>query len=310
MRASSTFNELAAPLLYRSIRIDNYSPPLTAPGPMAIENRLSEDTVSNVKHIKTFHYGYHTKEQCFLPSGSNPLEVSILNISPQWDDRYLHPQSDLCPCIFRISPTKLVIGPKIGYHVLDHITEFPRAETIAFVFDLAAGPGQFDDKMCLELFMRASAAKRAVFILWNDPRKAVSDIDSCTRTMWSYFQNRIHRYSCWPYCPKEVLFVNMDSFMTRLKPKDLETMSRRKAASAYASRERQRMLQGGEERFAEFRAAARLVKVNYISMPTYLTHCDWEGVLSEEQAAPWLAGMDQVKLSISGERKRKRSETV
>ena len=308
MRASSTFNELAAPLLYRSIRIDNYSRPFEAPPPMDSKDRLSDDTVSNVNHIKTFHYGYHTKEQCFLPPGSNPLEISILNISPLWDDRYLHPQSDLCPCIFRISPSKLVFGPKIGYHVLDHITEFPRAETIAFVFDLAAGPGRFDDIICMKLFMRASAAKRAVFVLWHDPKKTSSDIDSCTRTMWSYFQDRLHRYSCWPYCPKEVLFVNMDTFMTRLRPKDLETMSRRKAATAYASRERKRMLKGGEDRFTVFRDAARLVQVNFISMPTYLTHCDWEGVISDGQAAPWLDAMNQRKQGTNGERKRKRSE--
>jgi len=43
-------------------------------------------------------------------------------------------------------------------------------------------------------------------------------------------------------------------------------------------------------------------------MPTYLTHCDWEGVISEEQAAPWLDAMNQRKQGTNGERKRKRSE--
>ena len=311
MRVSSTLNTIAAPLLYRSIIINGTSRPYVKPAPLPKESDI-KGIMSNMAHVKDFTCGYHSREQCFLCfPGGKPLQIATLKVlsgrSP-YDNHYWRHATSRCRCILLVAPSKLVFLSQHGHGdwgMMDNVNRSPSVKSISVLLghSPASGVSRGDSELGF-LYGRLPSATQIFFVLWTTPPRSTPRSLNDRSASWTIFLNRQHARSLMEGCPREVVYVNMETFALDIDDRDRSTMSLAEAATKAEQRTHARFLMDmdGFVYPAELEWA-RHIKFKFISMQIYLAEHDWQDVLTEEQAAPWLALMEQ-----GDARKRKRSD--
>ena len=175
MRVSPIFNYIAAPLLYRSITIDDSTRSRFAEFPQMPNGRerLTEDKLFNVKYVNQVRFQYAHESDCVsnLLPGSHALNVSILNIFEvrDWDGLSKNTASR-CTCTDNINPSKIVYeGSSFNQHITDTLPSRPRITTITSLIGRPA-TSTVDGRSWVKrhayiLCKRPTLAKQLVFIL-------------------------------------------------------------------------------------------------------------------------------------------------
>jgi hypothetical protein len=293
MRVSSTFNALAAPLLYRSVIIKSDNKAYIPPPPMSTEViRLSPDRASLQHHVREIHWAYHGKTQCRLVPRER-YRVSLLSITSdlnetQWVDL------NQCYCIEEISPRKLVIkAPELNWHIIDDLVPFPEIDIVSILCDNPeGGAGRMGRTAISGLYDIIPTTARMVYVCWSDPRASPSSTSLMRYVVRNFIQfcGRLRMTAVSRPGPKDIVLVNIESVVNDLLiDTDRQNKSLAEAATCAYKREYLKLIELCR-RLDEMPPVegAEEVETKFISMKTYLAEYEWRDVLSEEQARPWL----------------------
>ena len=294
MRVSPILNSFAAPLLYRSIKIDKTTRQFFASPKMTRDlshTRQTPTKAFNFGYARAAVYSSHPRTGCFTIGNAQTwdpltLRIPILHIVDCPPPIRVH-----CRCLGQISPRKLVVrGAGLRNHrILDLPSDTNRESTVSVVTTLGE-LCHLRSHIDTLLYYRAPNMRRSTFIYWSK----CPDTSLFAAPGWDLFLNRIFAVARLLACPAESVFVNFETVASRnVSPVDREGQTLSEAATravqnaylaslATATPSNGPLLKTEEE--------ARQVKFTFVSMPIYLAEHDWRGDLTEEQVRPWLVG--------------------
>jgi len=305
MRVPSTFNALAAPLLYRSIKIDNTVKFFFAAPRQSEEfakTRKTADKAFNLGYVKELEYKTHAKKGC-TPSARLKkwdrlvLRVPILEVNY----RTAEEECPLCDCLRFISPRKLVYkGNGLDDYMIQFISDDTHRETTVSIMPFVLH--WFEAHISLLYNSPALRLSQSIFIF---PARHLYASEPAYRHWESIRADLFHAVRK-TGTPNSIILVNIESlFDERLEAGEYKDMMAVEAAtldtriaylkslSAVSASIATRQWKKEEE--------ARKVEFKFISMETYLAEYDWEGEFTQEQLEPWMTREEWIRKRGSGQ---------
>jgi hypothetical protein len=288
MRVSSTFNAIAAPLLYRSVKIDNtvkYFFAAPRQSEELVRTRRTADKAFNFGYVKELGYKTHNKKGCTPVSrvrkwDSLVWRVPMLLVS----DAPSQDECRLCSCLQRISPRKVVYkGDGLENYMNQFISHTGRETTVsimAFVSQI------FNSHIRLLYEKPAPSLKHSIFIF---PARSWYAVEPAYRH-WRSVRNHLFAAVLRSGTPNNIVLVNIESlFAGRLESGEYKDMSAADSASLDTQNEYLKALSTGKLiglRWYKSEEEARKVTFKFVSMETYLAEYDWEAEFTKEQVSP------------------------
>jgi hypothetical protein len=299
MRVSPTFNSLSAPLLYRSITIDDSTQwrftrfPKTPDG----LDRLTEDNLLNVKYVDEVRFNYSHRGPCvknILPA-TNTLDVSILKIFEvrDWDGSSID-RSNRCTCTDNINASKIVYeNCSLNQHITDTLPAKPPIQTITNLLDGRVALTRIASGWALRhvrsLHYRPPLAATLVIVF--RPTNSLSGNEHVRlRLLLANIRESVFLGVQKDVSP-DYICVNLESI---LGPQDVENSTNRSPAeliTANIEKEYSRFTQSAKFTHLTIKPwkEVRPGQIKFVSMKTYFTEYDWRGEFTESEVKRYLA---------------------
>jgi hypothetical protein len=291
---------MAAPILYRSVKIDRTTYDFWAAPIMSSElvaSRKTRDKRFNLDYVQEVEYTQPEKWHCMIADsgyGSNSLsiQVSILEVID-----FPFGTQKPCSCLRLISPLKVVTrGEGLRHPWVNDISATHGVETTAMMTEHVNGS-------LLEYYIKylcgnpALKIRRSVFIRSPDR----PPLRSFTPKVWHDIQYLLFQAARLNCLPSDITFVNIVDFTFLHRGNEdstveAATLTLMKAYHAFLekeydpNRERHKNNVYAKSQLLQVRnkEQAMKVKFSFITLETYLAEYDWKGEFTDEQVKRWI----------------------
>jgi len=303
MRVSPTFNALAAPLLYRSMNIDNTVKFFFAAPRQSEEfakTRKTADKAFKLGYVKELEYKTHKKSECTPLAQLKKWDRLLLRVPIlQINYRASGEPCTLCDCLQFISPRKLVYKRDgLVDYMIQFISDDAHRETTVSIMPLLSH--WFEAHISLLYNSPALRLSQSIFIC-----PANLNPTGYEDRHWESIRDDLFHAVQKTGTPNSIILVNIENlFDERLEAGEYKDMTAAEAATldtqtAYLesphlvnSPYRRRRWKSEEE--------ARQVTFKFVSMETYLAEYNWEGDFTEEEVRPWMTREEWIEKRGSG----------
>lgn len=300
MRVSPALNDIAGPMLYRSVTIGESSHSfLEGYGDESEGPRLSMDKEMLLSHTQAINFRGHLRDcvyQCFgIHEGSwegKTLRVASLRTS-SWSGAVAQ-----CPCLGPFQPQKVICEASDDL-ILRGI---PPPEV--FVGRITGRPSPIrptQKPSSSPAVGNCPPPIRSVYVFWTARKEAVLEYSAWAWTRWIPPPEDDFNDFCLEFAQKakqkthshETIVVNIES----LWPENMRTETINQDAIDKCKAHNQRYIDRWDKdsqiEDGRFRTPEEMRKntFKFVSMETYLTEYDWKGEFTEEEIVPWLEGI-------------------
>lgn len=306
MRVSPTFNALAAPLLYRSIKIDNtvkffFAAPRQSDD--FVKTRKTADKAFSLGYVKELEYKTHKRSECTPLAQLKTwdrllLRVPILQIKYRASEKAW----PLCDCLEFISPRKLVYKGH-GFddeHMIQFIPDDTYRETTVSIIPFVSR--FFARHIPLLYHSPALRLRQSIFVFPARPSYASESAYRHWESIRDQLFHAVRRIGT----PNSIILVHIESlFDERLEAGEYKDMMAVEAATLDTRIAYLKSLSAASASIAirqwKKEEEARKVEFKFISMETYLAEYDWEGEFTEEEVRPWMTREEWIEKRGSGQ---------
>jgi hypothetical protein len=287
MQVSPTFNHIAAPILYHTIKLDGTTASLFELPPISErlgESRQTRDKVYNVtNHIDTVDCKEHAGRSCHpRESLSEPLFVHPRLMRFTFADPVVPSKLEApCSCWSGILPRKLVCHKSsFGNNLIDLLPFCPDLKTAVLRYAPLL-------KQDVDLIFSGQSIDHLIVIRSKKPVYALEP-SPWPEFIWKQFCGVILDAAQIADCPNSITIVNLESIGDRF-----ETREEGYSPAESVTKAVQKAYLDSIPIFAgtsgkKTAEQAQQVKIKFVSMATYLAEYDWKGELTEEEVRPWL----------------------
>lgn len=308
MRVSSTFNSVAAPILYRSVSLkgstglSDYT--LSGSG-KELKSRISPTKNHNLDYINDVNFEQHhicpsSNAQCTR----RILHVSLLQVSA--DPTNPNPTNsawDRCNCLRGIAPRKLVFQNRVDYVSPFYGVQIAIDKTVVTTHHVFQNEYRYQSNFLLY----APKSGPMVIIFWSPPSDANEISEMCVR-LWKILQGHLVEGAMFKLYPRELVLVNIE----RIAAADIGNVAGTKTLWEHAAQVNQeQFLERLDKHPGPHRPhghtccdnvkRARNTKFTFVTMRDYLKNWDWKGELTDEEVRPWLESQESVDEALESE---------